>query len=199
MDTSPALSPERTSLAGRLVILEPLNPNVHGDALWQGLSGEENESLWQYLPDGPFAQRASFDAYLSRKATGSDAVCYAITGKDSGLALGIASLMRIDVPNRVVEVGGIHYSRSLQRTAAATEAMYLLARYAFDDLHYRRYEWKCNALNAPSRRAAERLGFTFEGDVSPAHDCEGKEPGYGVVLNARFRMAGAEGKTRSVA
>lgn len=71
--------------------------------------------------------------------------------------------MRIDRPNRVIEVGGIHYSRALQRTPAATEAMYLLARYALDDLHYRRYEWKCNALNAPSRRAAERLGFTSEG------------------------------------
>jgi len=163
MDTSPGLPPERSRLAGMLVILEPLNPEEHGEALWNCLSGAENDPLWDYLPEGPFPERGAFHAYVSRKANSSEAVCYAIVTKDSGLALGIASLMRIDRLNRVIEVGGIHYSRALQRTAAATEAMYLLARYALDDLHYRRYEWKCNALNIPSRRAAERLGFTFEG------------------------------------
>jgi RimJ/RimL family protein N-acetyltransferase len=163
MDLLPARLPERVPIGGRLVTVEPLNLERHAQDLWRGLSGAENDSLWLYLPDGPFAERSAFNAYLDRKATSNEAICYAIIDNPSKVALGIASLMRIDRPNRVIEVGGIHYSRALQRTAAATEAMYLLARYAFDDLGYRRYEWKCNALNAPSRRAAERLGFTFEG------------------------------------
>jgi RimJ/RimL family protein N-acetyltransferase len=163
MDPLPARLPQRISLTGRTVTLEPLSRDRDADDLWAEFSGVENDSLWLYLPDGPFRERSDFDAYLLRKETSQDAVCYVIRPEYSGKALGIASLMRIDPPNRTVEVGGIHYSRALQRTAAATEAMYLLARYAFDDLGYRRYEWKCNALNAPSRRAAERLGFTFEG------------------------------------
>lgn len=163
MDLLPANSPERVTLVGRLVRVEPLSVGRHGEALWHGFSGEDNDPLWLYLAEGPFIDRSEFDRYLSRKADSGEAVCYAIIDNGSARALGIASLMRIDRPNRVIEVGGIHYSRPLQRTAGATEAMYLLARYAFDDLNYRRYEWKCNALNTPSRRAAERLGFTFEG------------------------------------
>lgn len=163
MDLDPAQSPERTALSGHFVTLEPLNLIRHGDALWASLSGEENDNLWLYLSEGPFTDRAAFDAYLSRKAASNEAFCYAIVESQRGLAAGMASLMRIDRANRVIEVGGIHYSRSLQRTAGATEAMYLLACYAFDNLRYRRYEWKCNALNIASRRAAERLGFTFEG------------------------------------
>jgi RimJ/RimL family protein N-acetyltransferase len=159
----PARLPERAPLTGRFVTLEPLSPERHGEDLWRGLSGQENDSLWLYLPDGPFAERPAFNAYLARKADLKEAFCYAIVDNRSQLTLGIASLMRIDRPNRVIEVGGIHYSRALQRTAGGTEAMYLLARYVFEGLGYRRYEWKCNALNAASRRAAERLGFTFEG------------------------------------
>lgn len=162
MNLSPAKMPERIPLSGRLVTVEPLDPERHGEDLWRGLSGRENDALWLYLGDGPFREKPAFDAYLARKASSIEAFCYAIVPNGIG-ALGIASLMRIDRPNRVIEVGGIHYSRALQRTAAATEAMYLLAGYAFDDLGYRRYEWKCNALNAASRRAAERLGFTSEG------------------------------------
>lgn len=168
MDLVAATFPERITLSGRLVTVEPLNPKPHGEALWHGFSGEENDPLWLYLAEGPFSDRSEFDRYLVRKADSGEAVCYAIAGNDSGLALGIASLMRIDPANRVLEVGGIHYSRHLQRTAAATEGMYLLARYVFEDLRYRRYEWKCNSLNAPSRRAAERLGFTFE-DIFRQH------------------------------
>ncbi|MFL6415859.1 MAG: GNAT family N-acetyltransferase [Bryobacteraceae bacterium] len=163
MDVQPASLPERVSLSGRLITLEPLDPQRHGDCLWQRLSGAENDSLWEYLADGPFADRPGFDSYLLKRANSTEAFTYAIVEKHSGLALGIASLMRIDRANRVIEVGGIHYSRALRRTTAATEAMYLLARYCFESLRYRRYEWKCNALNTSSRRAAERLGFTFEG------------------------------------
>ena len=112
---------------------------------------------------GPFLDRSTFDPWLQERAALDDPFTYAIADATSGVALGLAALMRVDPPNRVIEVGSIVYSHALQRTRGATEAMYLLARYAFDELGYRRYEWKCNALNAPSRAAALRLGFTFEG------------------------------------
>jgi RimJ/RimL family protein N-acetyltransferase len=115
------------------------------------------------LSEGPFPDRASFDANLSKKAVSPDRVFFTIVDRASGRAVGQACYLRIDPANRVIEVGHILYTPALQRTAGATEAMYLLARHAFEDLGYRRYEWKCNALNSPSRRAALRLGFTFEG------------------------------------
>ena len=156
-------TPTRVKLGGRYVLIEPLNPARHTDALWQGLGGAANETLWLYMPDGPFAERAAFDAYMEAKAISEDPLFFAIVDRMTGLAAGRATLMRIDPLNRVIEVGGIIYTRALQRSRGATEAMYLLARYVFEDLGYRRYEWKCNALNEPSRRAALRLGFSFEG------------------------------------
>jgi RimJ/RimL family protein N-acetyltransferase len=155
--------PQRVTIEGRCVTLEPLDPARHTEALWQGLSGAANEDLWLYMPDGPFMDRAAFEAHMQAKAISEDPLFFAIVDKKTGLAVGRSTLMRIDPPNRVVEVGGIIFTRALQRSRGATEAMYLLARYVFEDLGYRRYEWKCNALNEPSRRAALRLGFTFEG------------------------------------
>jgi RimJ/RimL family protein N-acetyltransferase len=157
------MRPERISIAGRYVTIEPLDPAKHTEALWQGLGGEANESLWLYMPDGPFLDRAAFDTHMQAKAISEDPLFFAIVDRQANLAVGRATLMRIDPPNRVIEVGGIIFTRALQRSRGATEAMYLLARYVFDDLGYRRYEWKCNALNEPSRRAAMRLGFSFEG------------------------------------
>jgi RimJ/RimL family protein N-acetyltransferase len=145
------------------VTVQPLDPEKHGEALWEGTGGMEHSALWDYMADGPFADRESFDAALRAKAVSEDPLFFAITDSASGRALGIASLLRIEPKHRVVEVGSIVYSPALQRSRQATEAMYLLARYVFEDLGYRRYEWKCNALNEPSRRAALRLGFTFEG------------------------------------
>ena len=116
-----------------------------------------------YLFDGPYDDRAVFDQALRAKADSADPLHFAIIDVPSGTALGTAALMRIEPAHRVIEVGSIIYSPALQRTRGATEAMYLLARHVFETLGYRRYEWKCNALNAPSRRAARRLGFTFEG------------------------------------
>src|ERR1039457_6935057 len=115
------------------------------------------------MPDGPFMDRAAFDAHMQAKAISEDPLFFAIVDRQTNLAVGRATLMRIDPPNRVIEVGGIIYTHALQRSRGATEAMYLLARYVFDQLGYRRYEWKCNSLNEPSRRAALRLGFSFEG------------------------------------
>jgi RimJ/RimL family protein N-acetyltransferase len=155
--------PTRIILSGRYVRLEPLDPAKHTEPLWHGLGGASAETLWLYMPDGPFAERVAFDAHMQAKAQSEDPLFFAIVDRATDTAIGRATLMRIDPPNRVIEVGGIIYTPALQRSRGATEAMYLFARYIFEDLAYRRYEWKCNALNEPSRRAALRLGFTFEG------------------------------------
>ena len=167
VDATPARAPERVVLRGRYVTLEPLHAITHGDALFECI-GRGHDALWTYMHDGPFADRAAFDAALARWQTCDDPLSYAIVDKRSGLAAGRAALMRIDPRHRVIEVGSIVYSPALQRTREATDAMYLLACYVFEELGYRRYEWKCHALNAASRAAAERLGFTFEG-VFRAH------------------------------
>jgi RimJ/RimL family protein N-acetyltransferase len=159
----PAKRPERVVLEGHYVKLVPLSAAGHGDALWQAVGGLDKAALWDYMPDGPFADRVALDTVLQAKTTSEDPFFFAILDQRTGLAAGHASLMRIDAKNRVIEVGGIMYSPALQRTRGATEAMYLMARYAFDNLGYRRYEWKCNSFNEPSRRAALRLGFQFEG------------------------------------
>lgn len=159
----PAQRPKPTRLPGRMATLEPLDPRAHGEALYEGVSGEGGERLWQYLFEGPFAHRAAFDAHMKRIAAAEDPLFFAILDNASGNAVGYASYMRIEPVQRVIEVGSILYTPRLQQTTLATEAMYLMARHVFEDLGYRRYEWKCNALNAPSRRAALRFGFTFEG------------------------------------
>ena len=160
--TAPARRPGKVTLRGRYVTIEPLTAAEHGDALFACL-GPGHDGLWTYMFDGPFQDRAAFDAALARWQTRDDPLSFAIVDRRTGQAAGRASLMRIDPRHRVIEVGSIVFSPALQRTREGTEAMYLLARHVFEDLGYRRYEWKCNALNAASRTAAERLGFTFEG------------------------------------
>jgi RimJ/RimL family protein N-acetyltransferase len=163
VDPSAATLPQRLTMAGRYVTLVPLQPEIHGDVLWEATHGAANEGLWRYLFDGPFADRAAFDANLHKKAASSDPLFFAILDAKTGRAVGYASYMRIEPAHRVIEVGSILYTPALQRTAGASEAMYLMARHVFEDLGYRRYEWKCDAFNEPSRRAAVRFGFTFEG------------------------------------
>jgi RimJ/RimL family protein N-acetyltransferase len=163
IDNSPAQRPQHICLTGRIVSIVPLDPATHADALFAGAGGKENDALWRYLFEGPFPCRSDFDAHLRHKADSEDYVFRAILDKRSGDAVGYAAYMRIEPTHRVIEVGSILFTPRLQRTIGATEAMYLMARHAFEDLGYRRYEWKCNALNAPSRNAALRLGFTFEG------------------------------------
>ncbi|MGA2596060.1 MAG: GNAT family protein [Bryobacteraceae bacterium] len=153
--------PAKLTIEGQYVSLVPLDPEVHGDSLWEEVKGHDD--LWAYLFDGPFSDRVAFQSSLVKKASTADPLFFAIVGRASGKAMGLASLMRIEPAHRCIEVGSIVYSPALQRTRGATEAMYLLARHVFEDLGYRRYEWKCNALNEPSRRAALRLGFQFEG------------------------------------
>ena len=163
VDSATARMPERITLQGRYVTLKPLDASIHGHSLYMESAGEGREDLWPYLFEGPYADRRSFDTDLVRKADSSDPLFFAVIDNQSGLALGHAAYMRIEPRHRVIEVGSILYTPKLQRTPGATEAMYLMARHVFEDLGYRRYEWKCNALNAPSRSAALRLGFTFEG------------------------------------
>jgi RimJ/RimL family protein N-acetyltransferase len=164
VDSHPARRPDRVTLKGRWITLAPLDASAHAGALYEAShSGAEQEAVWAYLFNGPFATPAEFAADVDVKAKAADPHYFAILDNASGRAVGYESLMRIDPPNRVIEVGGIMYTPLMQRTPGGTEAQYLLAAYVFDELGYRRYEWKCNALNAPSRRAAERFGFTFEG------------------------------------
>jgi RimJ/RimL family protein N-acetyltransferase len=164
VDAHPARRPERVTLKGRWITLAPLDADKHAKALYEGSNGDEmRERVWTYLFNGPFDSLAEFAADVELKAGAADPHYFAILDNDTGRAVGYESLMRIDAPNRVIEVGGIMYTPAMQRTPGATEAQYLLASYVFDELGYRRYEWKCNNLNAPSKRAAERFGFIFEG------------------------------------
>jgi len=160
VDETPARRPEAVVLEGRFGRVEKLDAARHGAALWQAVKGDN--ATWAYMGYGPFADEAAFTTWLAERPKLEDPYSYAIMAPD-GRAIGIATLMEIRPAMRVIEVGNIVYAPALQRTPLATEAQYLLARYVFETLGYRRYEWKCNALNAPSRRAAERFGFTFEG------------------------------------
>ena len=162
VSTFPATRPRRLSRNGQYVSLAPLSLTRHGNALWENTHWKDKERLWCYLAEGPFADRASFDAYLLRKTSSEDPLFFAILDQN-GRAVGFESLMRIEPVHRCIEIGNILLSPALQRTPGGTEAIFLLMEYAFDDLGYRRLEWKCDALNAPSRRAALRYGFTFEG------------------------------------
>ena len=163
VDARPAKRPERTTLAGRHVTLVPLDAEKHAAALFPLANGDERDRVWTYLADGPYAEPQSFEASLAAKAKSEDPLFFAVIDNASGAPVGYQTLMRIDAANRVIEVGNILYTPALQRTVGATEAQYLFAAYVFDSLGYRRYEWKCNDLNAPSKRAAQRLGFVFEG------------------------------------
>jgi RimJ/RimL family protein N-acetyltransferase len=160
IDARPAGRPEAVTQAGRYGNVERLDPPRHGATLWEAVRGHDR--IWTYMAYGPFADEAAFSSWLASRAALTDPYSYAIVAP-AGHAIGIATLMTIRPEMRVVEVGNILLAPSLQRTALATEAQYLLARYAFETLGYRRYEWKCDALNGASRRAALRFGFSFEG------------------------------------
>jgi RimJ/RimL family protein N-acetyltransferase len=148
-------------MKGRYVQLERLEPSRHADSLWREVGGLEKADYWRWMADGPFSTRPEFDENLAAKTISIDPLYYAVVV--NGEAVGHASFLRIEPKHRVIEVGGLMFGPSLQRTRAATEAIFLMATHAFEVLGYRRLEWKCNHLNEPSRRAALRFGFTFEG------------------------------------
>ena len=163
VDPSSAPRPRRVNFEGRTISLVPLDAHEHLESLWASTGGPQNEHLWTYMFEHSFQNRASFEANLQRKEESDDPLYYTIIETKSGDAVGWAAYMRMEPLHRVIEVGSIMYSPRLQRTIGATEAMYIMAKHAFEDMNYRRYEWKCDALNMPSRRAALRLGFTYEG------------------------------------
>ena len=162
LNWKPARMPERRVLEGQSARLEPLDPARHAADLFVAAQGPgADPHLWDYLSVGPFADRTGFDQYLHAAAKTDDPLVFAIIA--DGKPRGVAGYMRITPAHGVIEIGGIWFGVGLQRSPAATEAIFLMARHAFDDLGYRRLEWKCNAENARSRRAAERFGFSFEG------------------------------------
>lgn len=161
-DWQGAKLPERRTLEGRWCRVEPLSAERHGDDLWAAMSRADAEHHWTYLAYGPFADASAYRAWLADMAVRDDPLFFAIVDNATARAVGVASFLRIDPGAGTIEVGHLNFSPLLQRRPAASEAMFLMMRYAFSR-GYRRYEWKCDALNRPSRRAALRLGFTYEG------------------------------------
>jgi RimJ/RimL family protein N-acetyltransferase len=164
VNAMPAKWPEAVTLEGRYGRVEKCAAH-HAEPLWRAVT--DHDALWTYMSGGPFADFASFEQWIALRIQSDISYSYAIV-TPAGETLGVAALMEIRPEARVCEVGSILYAPALQRTPLGTEAQYLLARYAFETLGYHRYEWKCNALNAASRAAALRYGFTFEG-VLRAH------------------------------
>jgi RimJ/RimL family protein N-acetyltransferase len=154
--------PSRVKMQGRFCRLEPIDPERHALSLYNANALDAEGRNWTYLPYGPFENLNSYRSWLEDSCCGKDPHFYAIVDLAIGEAVGVASYLRIDPGNGSIEVGHINFSPLLQRKPAATEAMYLMMTHAFE-LGYRRYEWKCNALNAPSRASAQRLGFSYEG------------------------------------
>jgi RimJ/RimL family protein N-acetyltransferase len=157
--------PPRTVMEGRLCRVEPLDPVRHASDLFAANSDDAEGRNWAYLPEdqGPHSSLDLYRRWAEMAASTHDPLWHAIIDVHSGRAVGVAAYARINTASGVIEVGGINYSPHLQRRPGATEAMYLMMRRVFDELGYRRYEWKCDSLNAPSRAAALRLGFHYEG------------------------------------
>ena len=165
VDPTPRPLPARVPHRGRSVDLEPLHVR-HAPELWQAAQGggaARAEAAWAYLGYGPFASEAALRTFVGGFAANHDPMAWAVRPHRTGTADGWLTLMDIQPANAAIEIGNIYFSPRMQRTRAATEAMFLLMRHAMDDLGYRRLLWKCNALNAPSRAAAARLGFVQEG------------------------------------
>ncbi|MET3661918.1 GNAT family N-acetyltransferase [Aquamicrobium ahrensii] len=162
-DWQPRPRPARKVLEGRSVRLEPLDAGRHGDELFEASSPPDAGSRFAWLAELPPQDRAAFQPWLEKAEASPDPLYFAVIDKASGKVAGRQTLMRIDAANGVAEIGNIYWGPLVSRRPAATEAQFLFASYIFDDLGYRRYEWKCNNANEPSKRAAERFGFRFEG------------------------------------
>ena len=158
-----APAPGRAVLDGQHVRIEPLDPARHAASLYRDTHDDDRHARFQYLFETPFADVEAFRAHLEIKAASADPLFFVVVDRGTGEAIGQLTLMRIDRGHRSIEIGNILFGRRLQGTIGSTEAQYLVMRYVFETLGYRRYEWKCNALNAPSRQTAVRLGFSFEG------------------------------------
>ena len=158
------LAPARQVIDGRHVRLEPMDSAVHTTELYEAShTSEEGRAIWTYLPEGPWPDRAAYASHIRANAGALDRLYYALRPLPDGKASGQASFMDIHAGNGAIEIGYIWFAPSMQRTRAATEAIYLMLDYAMTDLRYRRMQWRCNARNERSRAAARRLGFRFEG------------------------------------
>ena len=155
--------PARAPLEGRYVRLEPLSAAAHGDGLYTASSVADIATRFSWLPDLPPDSRAAFQPWLDRAEASEDPLFFTVIDKASGKVAGRQTLMRIDPANGAIEIGNIYWGPLVAQKPAATEAQFLFTQYVFDTLGYRRYEWKCNNRNTPSKRAALRFGFTFEG------------------------------------
>lgn len=162
-DWTPRALPETNRLPGRRCSLERLDAARHSEDLYAAYAAASDDSDWTYLPAGPFDSAAAYRQWVQAQAQTADPQHYAVIDASTGKAVGTLSLMRHDPANGVIEVGWVIFSRAMQRTPLSTEAHFLLMCLVFDELGYRRYEWKCDSLNLLSRRAAERLGFVYEG------------------------------------
>jgi RimJ/RimL family protein N-acetyltransferase len=164
VDWRPAKPPRRRELRGSRIVLRPVDAAADAEALYAVSHPPDGDAaIWTYLPYGPFDSPDQLCARLAEAQRSDDPLFFTLAGLPDERPLGVAAYLRIDPPSGTIEIGHIWFGVPLQRTPAATEAIYLLARHALDDLGYRRLEWKCDALNAASRRAAERFGFTYEG------------------------------------
>lgn len=161
--TLPANAPSEAILEGRTCRLVRADPTQHAESLWTAIGHDREDRIWTYLPYGPFDDLDAYREWMTTTCLRADPFFFTIVDCNSKRALGLASFLRISPHDGVIEVGHLQFTPALQRTTLATEAMFLMMRHAFDGLGYRRYEWKCDSLNAPSRSAAERLGFQFEG------------------------------------
>lgn len=155
--------PSREPMQGRFCRLEALDKDTHAEDLFAAYSGDGVEGLWTYMPVGPFESAGEFDSWVETSSQSRDPLFFAIIEQAKDKAVGVASYLRITPQFGVIEVGNICFSPAMKRTPMATEAMFVMMRRAFNELGYRRYEWKCDSLNAPSRQAAERFGFTYDG------------------------------------
>ncbi len=171
---APRQAPGPRNLTGRWCRLEPLDPARHAEDLYRANRLDEQGRMWTYLSYGPFADLGRYRQWLEGAAAGHDPMFFAIVAGEPPRAIGVAAYLRVKPADGSIEVGHLAFSPALQRTTAATEAMALMMATAFDELGYRRYEWKCDALNAPSRRAALRLGFVYEGTFRQATVVRGR-------------------------
>ena len=176
-------APARQTLAGRYCRLEPVVPERHGADLFAAQTHDRDGAGWTYLPYGPFADLEAYLAWMRATCLGDDPLFFAIVDRQAGRAVGLVSYLRIAPAAGSIEIGHLYFSPLLQRSRVATEAMFLMLQEAFA-LGYRRVEWKCNALNAASRRAAQRLGFSFEGlfrQAAVVKGCNRDTAWYGVI------------------
>jgi RimJ/RimL family protein N-acetyltransferase len=171
---TPRPLPPETPMTGCFCRLEMLDPDRHAADLFAAYALDPDDRHWTYLPYGPFPDFPTYLAYVRERTSRKDPLQHAIVDLATGKAVGVCAFMRMDPANGIIEIGQIRFSSLLQRRPAATEAMYLMMRRAFDELGYRRYEWKCDALNGPSRRTAARLGFTYEGTFRQAMVLKGR-------------------------